>query len=55
MKKVLSIFAVVLMTMSMFSCQPESSVEETQALYDVQDINASDEDQTSNSGGSGGN
>ena len=55
MKKVASIFAVVVMAVGMFSCQPESSVEETQALYDVQDINASDDDQTGNSGGSGGN
>lgn len=58
MKKVASIFAVVVMAVGMFSCQPESSVEETQALYDIQDTSANDEDETggsSGSGGSGGN
>ncbi len=54
MKKAVSIFAVVLMAFGMFSCQPESSVEETQALYDVQDVDASDNDQTQTSNGSGG-
>ncbi len=55
MKKGVSIFAVVLLAMSMFSCQPENSVEETQALYDIQDVDANDENQTQQSGGSGGN
>lgn len=55
MKKVVSIFAVVVMAFGMFSCQPESSVEETQALYDMQDVDANDQDQTHSSGGSGGN
>ncbi|MFK5972703.1 MAG: hypothetical protein QM485_05435 [Flavobacteriaceae bacterium] len=40
MKKAASIFAVVMMCIGMFSCQPESSVEETQALYDLQDTNS---------------
>ena len=55
MKKVASILAVVVMAIGMFSCQPESSVEETQALYDIQDTNANDNDSTTSSGGSGGN
>lgn len=56
MRKVASILAVVVMAIGMFSCQPESSVEETQALYDIQDTNASDDDDTGqSSGGSGGN
>jgi len=55
MKKAASILAVVLMTLGMFSCQPESSVEETQALYDMQDVDANDNDHTQGTSGSGGN
>lgn len=36
MKKAVGIFAVLVMGLGMFSCQPESSVDETQALYDTQ-------------------
>ncbi len=35
MKKVASIFAVVLMGLGMYSCTPDSSVAETQDLYTV--------------------
>ena len=55
MKKAVSIFAVVVMALGMFSCQPENSVEETQALYDIQDVDANDDDQSQHSSGSGGN
>ncbi|MEM7381345.1 MAG: hypothetical protein AAF361_09145 [Bacteroidota bacterium] len=34
MKKVLSIFAVAVMCVGLFSCEDESSIEETQALYE---------------------
>lgn len=33
MKKVLSIIAIAVMSMSFFSCQPESTTQETDALY----------------------
>ena len=42
MKKVLSVIAVVIMSVGMFSCQPESTVAETDALYD--NIDATDDD-----------
>ncbi len=49
MKKVLSVFAVVVMSVGMFSCEADSSVEETQALYEnLNEIDASDDDQVSN-------
>ena len=35
MKKVLSVFAVLVMSVGLFSCEAESSVEETQALYEI--------------------
>ncbi len=44
MKKVFSVVAVVVMSMGMFSCQPESTVAETDALYQNLDISANDDD-----------
>lgn len=43
MKKVLSIFAVVVMSIGMFSCESETNLEETQALFE--NINATDGDE----------
>lgn len=35
MKKVLSIFAVALFTIGLFSCEAETSLDETNNLYDI--------------------
>ena len=51
MKKAASILAVVVMSIGMFSCESESSLEETQALYEnLGDENATD-GQSSNTDG----
>ena len=42
MKKVAGIFAVLVMSIGMFSCQPETNVKETQALYDTLEVDAGD-------------
>jgi hypothetical protein len=34
MKKVLSVFAVLVMSIGLFSCEAETNLEDTQALYD---------------------
>ncbi|HMB61819.1 MAG TPA: hypothetical protein VKN36_02020 [Eudoraea sp.] len=45
MKKVLSVFAVVVMSVGMFSCQPENTVAETDALYkNLDNVDATDDD-----------
>ncbi|MEX0291213.1 MAG: hypothetical protein AB3N14_19075 [Flavobacteriaceae bacterium] len=54
MKKVLSVLAVAVLSIGLFSCEPETSVAETDALYDTIDIDASDDDEVTQ-GGSGGN
>ncbi len=47
MKKFFSLVAIALMSMSFFSCQPESTTQETDALYqNIGDMNASDGDDT---------
>lgn len=46
MKKVLSVIAVVVMSVGMFSCQPESTVAETDALYKNLDNNLDNADAT---------
>lgn len=52
MRKVAGVVAVVVFALGMFSCQPESSVEEADALYDIQ---ATDGNKSETSQGSGGN
>ena len=45
MKKVASIFAVVMMSVGLFtSCEDDSNVAENDALYEVQDTVANDGD-----------
>lgn len=41
MRKVVSIFAVVVMTMGLFSCEAESDVSETEALFETLDQDSS--------------
>ncbi|NAS13416.1 hypothetical protein [Poritiphilus flavus] len=49
MKKVLSIFAVAVMCVGLFSCEDDSSIEETQALYEnLSDSDATDGGQVDN-------
>jgi len=52
MKKVLSILAVVLMTIGMVSCDKSSASNDD--VYEV-NTSANDQDNNSDSGGSGGN
>ena len=54
MKRVSSILAVAILSISLFSCEAESSVEETQALYETTDVQANDKAKNSEEG-SGGN
>ncbi len=42
MKKVVLIAAVVLMSVGVYSCEKDSSVEDTQALYENFDVDATD-------------
>ncbi len=35
MKKAVSIFAVLVMTVGMFSCEAETNLEETDAVYEL--------------------
>ncbi len=52
MKKVVLIAAVVLMSVGVYSCEKDSSMEDTQALYENLDIDATDdEDQPSDDRG----
>ena len=44
MKKVVLIAAVVLMSVGVYSCEKDSSVEDTQALYENLDLDATDDD-----------
>jgi hypothetical protein len=55
MKKVLSVVAVVVLSMGLFSCQPESAVAETDALYQNLDISANDDDIIISDGRGGNN
>jgi len=49
MKKLMSIFAVVVMSIGLFSCEAENTVEETDALYEnLEDTTASDNEQVDN-------
>ena len=50
MKRVLAVLAVAVFTLGMFSCEPDSSVAETDNLY----VDASDGDEIKSGGGSGG-
>ena len=43
MKKVLSILAIMTFTIGLFSCESDTNIEETEALFDVEQ-NASDDD-----------
>lgn len=46
MKKAVSIFAVLVMSFGLFSsCEEDSNMEETQALYENIDVNAGGDDQ----------
>lgn len=53
MKKAVSIFAVVVMSLGMFSCTNDSSNDDS-ALYDVQDTTACDTCYTPKDGPRGG-
>lgn len=55
MRKVAGVVAVVVFALGMFSCQPESSIEETDALYELPDTTASEKNEASGNSGSGGN
>ncbi|WP_339709947.1 hypothetical protein [uncultured Kriegella sp.] len=47
MKKVVSIFAVLVMSFGLFSCEEDSNAEDTQALYETLDVKAGgDEEHT---------
>ena len=53
MKKVLSVLAIAIFSLGMISCEPENTVEETDALYKL-DVSANDDDQLEGGEGSGG-
>lgn len=55
MRKAAGVIAVIVFALGMMSCQPESSIEETDALYDMPETNANEKDQASSNSGSGGN
>ena len=42
MKKVISILAMVVLSIGMFSCEAENNVEETEALYNTETVDATD-------------
>ncbi len=45
MKKVISILAVIVLSIGLFSCEAENNIEETEALYENLDtIKANDDD-----------
>jgi hypothetical protein len=52
MKRTLGILAIAVFTLGMFSCEPENTVDETDALYKI-DTSANDDDYLPGSGGSG--
>ncbi|MEX0273469.1 MAG: hypothetical protein AB3N16_03735 [Flavobacteriaceae bacterium] len=37
--------SVMVLSVGLFSCEAETSVEETEALYQLQDVEATDDDQ----------
>ncbi len=45
MKKAVSIFAVLVMSFGLFSCEEDSSAEDTQALYETLDVNGGGDDE----------
>ena len=53
MRRILGVLAVAIFTLGMFSCEPENTVDETDALYKL-DRSANDEDQLKGGNGSGG-
>ncbi|MGI9550634.1 MAG: hypothetical protein ACR2MT_05500 [Aurantibacter sp.] len=53
MKKAVSIFAVLVMTMGLFSCDKTSANNDD--LYETVDTSANDDNSAGSSGGSGGN
>ena len=46
MKRAFLILAVVAMNVGFYSCEKENSIEEAQALYDVQKIDATGNEET---------
>ncbi|MEJ1222124.1 hypothetical protein [Sediminicola sp. 1XM1-17] len=42
MKKVFGILAIAVLSTGLYSCETESNMEETQALYESLDTNATD-------------
>ncbi|MET6990386.1 hypothetical protein [Sediminicola arcticus] len=42
MKKVFGILAIVVLSTGLFSCEKDTSMDETQALYETLDMNATD-------------
>tara|TARA_R110002051_G_scaffold140837_5_gene213930 strand:+ start:2163 stop:2321 length:159 start_codon:yes stop_codon:yes gene_type:complete len=42
MKKVFGILAIAALSTGLYSCEAESNIEETQALYEKLDTNATD-------------
>ncbi len=57
MKKVISILAMIVLSIGLFSCEAENNIEETEALYDIEIVDATDDDEGSveENQGSGGN
>lgn len=53
MKRILGVLAIAIFTLGMFSCEPENTIDETDALYKI-DTSASDDDIIPGSQGSGG-
>lgn len=53
MRRILGVLAVAIFTLGMFSCEPENTVDETDALYKI-DMSASDDDELEPGNGSGG-
>ena len=55
MKKVISILAMIVLSIGLFSCEAENNIEETEALYENIDFSATDDDTVEENQGSGGN
>ncbi|MEK6154288.1 hypothetical protein WIW50_13540 [Flavobacteriaceae bacterium 3-367] len=50
MKKTVSILAVLVMSIGLFSCEADNNLEETQSLYENLDTDATDNDQVDDDG-----
>ncbi len=51
MKKVISILAVIVLSIGLFSCEAENNIEETEALYDtIENVDSTDGTETETDG-----